>query len=135
MARDYGKNIFVAYSDEDAGEVGTVYQAAGWDYCGWTGASLKFRTPSGKVHDIRAVSGMRRDRKGWLPGQPMKYKVSWAEMKARLIASGCVFFKGRAKHRYVHFSGDRRLVRQLRKALRWPKLPYPRRVPKAEASA
>ncbi len=127
MARDYGKNIFVAYSDENAGEVGTVYQAANWDYCGRTGASMQFRTPGGQVRDIRHVSGMRRDRTGWKPGGPMKYKTSWAETKERLLASGCVFFKGKSKHRYVHVAGDKRLVRKLRKAIRWPKMPYPKR--------
>ena len=57
----------------------------------------------------------------------MKYKRSRAEQKQMLIEQGCQFFKGTPKHCYVGIYGDRRVTRILRKALRWPVLPYPKR--------
>lgn len=44
-----------------------------------------------------------------------------------MIAEGFEFRKGHAKKRFVHFAGDKRIVRQLRKALRWTVEPYPKR--------
>ena len=43
LMADKGFHIFVAYSDTEAGEIGTVYQATNWLYCGPTnGASSMF---------------------------------------------------------------------------------------------
>jgi len=39
-----GYNVFVAYSDPAANEVGTVYQASNWLYCGMTRPKKRFRT-------------------------------------------------------------------------------------------
>jgi len=120
-----GANVFLAYSDEAAGEIGTVYQAAGWIYIGRTSPTEKFRTPSGVVKDARLVSAYSRDR----TGGTLKYRRSRVEQKQLLIEEGCEFFKdGSRKHRYVHFAGDRRTKRLLRRALRLAVLQYPKRV-------
>jgi hypothetical protein len=119
-----GFNVFVAYSDPEAGEIGTVYQASNWLYCGMTSPSEKFRTPDGKTHDARQIHCLTRDR----TGGTMKYKRSRAEQKQILAEAGCEFFKeGGRKHRYVGIYGDRRTKRLLRSALRWEVLPYPKR--------
>jgi hypothetical protein len=119
-----GYHIFVAYSDPQAGEIGTVYQASNWLYCGTTNPTEKFRTSSGDVKDARLVSAYSRDR----AGGTLKYKRSRAEQKQMLIEEGCEFFKdGGRKHRYVGIYGDRRIKRILRRALRWELLPYPKR--------
>jgi hypothetical protein len=119
-----GYNIFVAYSDPEAGEIGTVYQASNWLYCGTTNPTEKFRTPSGEVKDARLVSAYSRDR----TGGTLKYKRTRAEQKQILTEEGCEFFKdGGRKHRYVGIYGDRRIKRVLRRALRWEVLPYPKR--------
>ena len=121
-----GYNIFVAYSDPAANEVGTVYQASNWLYCGTTNATEQFRTPDGKVRDARQIHCMTRDR----TGGTMKYKRTRADQKQLLKEEGCEFFRnGGRKHRYVHFAGDRRLRRILRRALKWEVLPYPKRAP------
>ena len=119
-----GFHIFIAYSDTAAGEIGTVYQASNWLYCGTTSPTDKFRTPDGKVHDARQIHCLTRDR----TGGTMKYKRSRAEQKQILAEAGCEFFKdGGRKHRYVGIYGDRRTKRLLRGALRWEVLPYPKR--------
>jgi len=118
-----GYNIFVAYSDPAANEVGTVYQAANWLYCGMTNPTDKFRTPDGKIHDARQVHCLTRDR----TGGSLKYKRTRAAQKKLLIEQGCEFLDGTPKHRYVGLAGDRRTKRVLRRALRWEVLPYPKR--------
>jgi hypothetical protein len=122
--RDY--NVFIAYSDPAANEVGTVYQASNFKYCGMTKPTEKYRTPDGKVHDGRMISGLTRDRRNG----GLRYKWTRTEQKAILERQGCVFFRGNAKHRYVHIAapGNKRLKRELLKSLRWPKLEtYPKR--------
>jgi hypothetical protein len=118
-----GYHIFVAYSDPEASEIGTIYQASNWDYCGMTSSTEKFRTPDGKIHDSRQVHGLTRDR----TGGGLKYKRSRAEQKKLLIAQGCEFLDGKSKHKYIGIYGNRRIKRVLRSALRWESLPYPKR--------
>jgi hypothetical protein len=70
-----GFHIFIGYSDIEAGEVGTVYQASNWLHCGCTNRSEQFRWPgvpveddggrkwkNGKWHDCRLISGYTRNR-------------------------------------------------------------------------
>jgi hypothetical protein len=123
-----GYHIVVAYSDPEAGEVGTIYQACNFLYCGQTNPSEQFRTPDGKIYDSRQVSNLARDQRGGT----LKYKRTRAEQKKLLLEQGCEFFDGTPKHRYVGFYGDRRIKRLLKAALRWPVLPYPKRPTVAE---
>ncbi len=55
--------IVVAFTDWQAGEIGTIYQACGWTYLGCKRA-LEWRTPKGErrdasIHKVRVVSGSR----------------------------------------------------------------------------
>ena len=118
-----GYHIFVAYSDPEAGEVGTIYQSCNFLYCGMTSPKKRFRTPDGKIHDSRQIHGLTRDR----TGGSLNYKRTRADQKKLLIEQGCEFLDGTAKHRYVEIYGDRRIKRELRRALRWEVLPYPKR--------
>lgn len=129
-----GYHIFVSYADPAPGsnEVGTIYSALNHHYCGTTSPVEQFKSPDGKVHDSRQVSGLARDRRGGT----LKYKRTRAAQKQLLIEQGCEFFEGTPKHRYVGIYGDRRTKRLLRSALRWDVLPYPKRqVPNAEVKA
>lgn len=124
MMLDHGYNIFIAYSDPDAGEIGTVYQASNWLYCGKTNATEKFMTTDGKIRDARMVHLYTRDRRGGT----LKYKRTRAEQKRLMIKMGCKFFKGTPKNRYVRIIGrSRKEEHEIRQALRWPVLPYPKR--------
>jgi hypothetical protein len=130
-----GFHIFVAYSDPQAGEIGTVYQATNWHYCGtgnhayrevfkWPGkpaAGLK----DGKARDARhlhALTRIRADGDG-----PYQAKCTRREMRTKLERAGFVFVRTQPRHRYVTFKGDKHLVRELRANLRWEVLPYPKR--------
>lgn len=64
MAEKYGKNLVIAYADERGGEIGTIYSSVNAIYTGRTNPAQQFKTPDGKVHDSRQVSGLARDRRG-----------------------------------------------------------------------
>src|SRR6266478_2937658 len=57
------KYIFVAYSDTDAGEIGTVYQAANWLYCGKTSGTTMYKDATGKLRDIKLIHCATRSRR------------------------------------------------------------------------
>lgn len=118
-----GYHIFIGYSDPQANELGTVYQASNWVYTGMTSASGKYRTPDGREHDCRQISGLTRDRRNG----GLVYKRTRRQQKEILLKEGCTFFKGNAKHRYVYFAGDKTKKLELTTALRLQQLPYPKR--------
>lgn len=123
LMTDKGFYVFLAYADPEAGEIGTVYQACNWLYCGRTGASEMFKTPQGEIKGARLVSAYTRDRRG---GE-LKYLRTRAEQKKTMEDSGFVFFKSAPKHRYVGLYGPKFQKRALRKALMWTVLSYPKR--------
>ena len=126
-----GYNVFIAYSDPEAGEVGTVYQSCNFLYCGVTRRKKRFRTPDGKVYDGRKIQCLTRDR----TGGTLRYKRTRAEQKKLLLEQGCEFFDGTPKHRYVGIYGDRRMKRLLRRALKWEVSSYPKREPVCETAS
>jgi len=57
--------IFVAYADGDApGEIGTVYQACNWLYCGKTSGTTLYRDVTGKLRDSKLIHSAIRSRRG-----------------------------------------------------------------------
>ena len=119
-ARDRGWNIFYAYADEAAGEIGTVYQACSWLYLG--------QTPD------RRIGGWARDRdyfrhRDWPLGKLIsdrtffsRYRLSMRDVERgeweRVIKP--------AKHKYVWIEARRGERRELIKLLP-PSQPYPKR--------
>jgi len=124
-----GKPIIVAYSDPAAGEVGTIYQSCNFLYTGKTGGTEVFITPDGKRHNTRQIHGLTRDRRN---GE-LNYTRTRAQQRRLLVEQGCKFERVGGKYRYVHFAGDRRTTRLLRKALKFGVLPHPRREPEMMA--
>jgi hypothetical protein len=123
MYAAHGYQIFLAYSDPSAGEIGTVYQASGWMYCGMTSPTEKFKTPDGKVRDGRLVSAYTRDRRGGV----LRYKRTRAEQKQIMQSCGIEFFQGNSKHRYALVVGSRKEKKALLGKWLWPNLEYPKR--------
>lgn len=154
-----GYHIFIAYSDEEAGEIGTVYQASNWIYVGPGSTPTMYVHPDGRKKDSRSIGSMTRGRVGrpntnrrtktppdqkklqkWIDeksaegytikgtGRYQYYEVmTRIEAEAGLISEGFVKQRGTPKHRYVHFAGDKREIRELRRALKLKALPYPKR--------
>jgi hypothetical protein len=129
-----GYNIFVAYADPAAKEIGTIYQSMGWVYCGTVaGRSSSFVWPGkpiakdpqwgtfkdGQLHDERNIDHAVRDGYG--------IKCTRSEMRQRMVEEGFLFVKSEPKRRYVGFYGDKETVATLRAALKWETFPYPKR--------
>src|SRR5271169_2367983 len=56
--------IFVAYADSDAAEIGTLYQACNWLYCGKTSGTTMYRDVTGKLRDSKLIHSAIRSRRG-----------------------------------------------------------------------
>ena len=104
-----GFHIFVAYSDAEAGEIGTVYQASNWLHCEptkqgssmfvWTGEKVGgFK--DGRLRDERCISAatrMRTSEKG-----AYRVRCSRRVLRERMVEEGFLFLKGTPKRRYVN---------------------------------
>ncbi len=97
--RNHGYRIVIAFADPMAGEIGTVYQATNWLYCGLTA----------KRPDYFDGEGNR------ITGHVGKIQP-WMSKKQRP-----------RKGRYVYFLGKKGEKKQYLNALNWPILPYPKR--------
>lgn len=95
------KRVVIAFSDPMAGEIGTVYQATNWFYCGLTA----------KRPDYYWRGGERITSHGGSIDERMERRV-----RPR-------------KHRYCAFVGPKEDIQRYRAALIWPVLPYPKRNP------
>jgi hypothetical protein len=144
-----GYHIFIGYSDPAANEVGTIYQAMGWSYCGttqsrssgfvWSGKPIP-KDPvwgtfkDGKIHDERNIQHCVRCRQFSNPkASTYQVKCSRREKHEQMIEEGFLFVSAPPKGRYVGFYGDTETVTTLQAALKWPvlgngcDLPYPHR--------
>lgn len=108
---DYGWKVFFAYSDPDAGEIGTVYQASNWKYLGaGTGRAagavhINWRTRDGRVLSSQNVQ--------------KRHKLSRMECLAR----GWHPVAAHPKGKYVWFED-----RSLERLCRYDFKPYPKRL-------
>ena len=68
---------------------------------------------------------------GWYRYKIRKHEdgrdMTRAEVKQQLIAEHGEFERTTPKHRYIHFAGDKRTLKELRRALKLPILKYPKR--------
>lgn len=113
--KDFGWCVFFAYSDtQNAGEIGTVYQAAGWIYLGeaiGSGSHWNYLSPDGKrLIKSHALNHDKKQRKimrslGWNPemtdgnGKPIP-------MRRYLVQNGWTAVQDKGKHKYVWFEGN-----------------------------
>ncbi|MDJ0905393.1 MAG: hypothetical protein QNI96_05195 [Woeseiaceae bacterium] len=113
--RDHGWQIFVGYSDERAGEIGTIYQACNWVYLGVArkGGRKVWVLPNGDRLSTRAA------------------RSRYPEMKPitmeKMAPLGWSQEQEPDKARYVWFEGSKTDKKRLRRALRYPAQPYPKR--------
>ncbi len=112
--KDYGWSIFYAYSDEEAGEIGTIYQACNWKYLG-QGIG---RRP-GRTREYFLSS------KGELISERTLRRRKWK--KSEIISQGWIVIHKEPKHKYVWFEGSRKQKKNLIKDCRYAFKEYPRR--------
>lgn len=110
IARHHDVWAVVTYADTSQGHIGYVYQATNALY---TGPVIRPRIGGGGYID--AQGRLRSSVNGGDSVSPAKAAVmGWTPVPPAY------------KHRYVYLLGDRKWRVQLREALRWPVLPYPK---------
>ena len=99
--------ILVSYADIAFGHIGLIYRATNWIY---TGTSLLDKTDT------------------VIEGHHARQSVHLGGGKVAKMLGGVIIPRS-LKHRYVYFLGGKSQRKELRKALRWPVLPYPKMSP------
>jgi hypothetical protein len=104
--------ILVSYADTAQGHAGMIYRATNWLYTG-------LGSPGGAQGKI--VNGVKMHTKDVfnMYGTSSLDALKSTGLNVTEVARS-------QKHRYVYFLGDKRQRRQLRKALKWDVLPYPK---------
>lgn len=123
MAKNTKYRIFFAYSDDSAGEIGTVYQACNWYYLGRMasgGSQNKLVTPDGELRSSRHI----REYASKYVAYPV---TNDTEGRKILLENGWSNKKTKPKCKYVIFKGDKREVRDLKRACRYSFKEYPKR--------
>lgn len=113
-----GHNVFFAYSDPEAREVGTIYQACNWTYLGiLPGRITKYRWKYENTQTGECISDRTMRRRMHAQGLTCKDvdEDVWRKVKEP------------GKGKYVWFEGSRSEKRSLRRGLRYEPQPYPKR--------
>jgi hypothetical protein len=107
--------IIIAYSDTDAGEIGTIYQACNWIYVGKGSSTNQWIAPNGRIYDQKLPYNLAHTERGGTRGQWTEAlrKAGWKEQKSN------------PKHRYVYIldRNDKALVDRVERMRK----PYPKR--------
>ncbi|MDB5143413.1 MAG: hypothetical protein JWQ66_2126 [Mucilaginibacter sp.] len=111
----FGWEIFYAYSDPEAGEIGTIYQATNWFYIGQGVGRDPGRSREYFEDEFRNLISERTLRRRKLK-------------KSEIMAAGWKIHYKQPKHKYVWFEGSRARKIFLKKLCRYPFLPYPKRI-------
>jgi hypothetical protein len=123
MAKDTKAKLLIAYSDTDAGEIGTIYQACNWICVGKGSSTTQWIAPTGRVYDQKLPYDLQRR------GGFKKPRSSYVE---ELRAAGWTEQRSNAKYRYVYIldKTDKALIAKVEKM----RQPYPKRYHAVEAT-
>lgn len=116
LAKKTNCKLVIAYSDTDAGEIGTIYQACNWTCVGRGSSTNQWITPEGRIYDQKLAYDLRR-RDGFK--YPRQHYVK------KLRESGWNEQSSNPKYRYVFVldKKDKALV----KLVESKRQPYPKR--------
>lgn len=105
--------ILLSFADTGQNHIGYIYQATNWLYTGLSDSS--------GCYSRIEINGHERTSKSF-------YDELGTQSKAAILRQypKAVFHPYTQKHRYVYFLGSKRQRKALRKALKWPVLPYPK---------
>ena len=116
-------HFVIAYSDTEAGEVGTIYQAAGWICTGKT-TNAYWIDPSGKRYD----RSLHRNRAREYQGGKLLPVTRHHEIKDELLRQGWRLVRnGATRYRYAEAIGRGSDYRERRAYLESIAVPYPKR--------
>jgi len=142
MINNTDKRIFTAYSDPEAGEIGTIYQACNFDYLGNTfGSTFQYKLSNGRLVGDRYFTRTSSMKK-WAKQLNIKWLPEWSKINgfqdikaipedirkqlmnhAKNLMSKCDKIKKELKGKYVLLLNKK--GEQHRKI--WNILPYPKR--------
>lgn len=148
MVQNTNKRVFMAYSDFEAGEVGTIYQACNFDYVGnWYGAKVKYNY-NGKEINGRYFTKTHMMKK-WAKELNIEWQSEWLKpngyqdlnkipkdillalkAKATEEKSKCTIQQVQPKGKYLLILGqNKKETYELKKefAHSYKPLPYPKR--------
>ena len=115
-----GYKVAIAYSDSDAGEIGTVYQATNWLCIGKGAATSQLIHPTtGRVYDMKTTGNIRKR---------LKNSVSWSDIHTELLASGFREQKSNPKWRYIYILDRGEAGRLIYEKMKPLIVPYPKRL-------
>lgn len=122
LVRERGYSFVIAYSDLEAGEIGTVYQATNWEFFGMTNPVTYLVRPDGKRVDPKLIHKYAK-----------KNNITRQEQIAIFEEEGYTFEKGSPKLKYILVIGDKKKKKELKKKKRYTSYPYLKRKPDMES--
>lgn len=119
MSKDSSCKLIIAYSDTDAGEIGTIYQACNWVCLGRGGNSVRqLIAPNGRIYDQKMIWQIRFQHN-------ILNRISWSEQAQALIDNGWQWQEINPKYRYVYVLDKKN--KQLTELIESKRQPYPKR--------
>lgn len=116
-------DIVIAYADTDAGEIGTVYQAANW-YCIGTVSNIFWLSPKGERFDQRHHRDLSKEK---INEKNKVLNNNHIIIKEKLLNEGWQYATGGIRYRYAQVVGNGKEKRKIRKMLEAKSVPYPKR--------
>lgn len=106
MSQNTQYKCFIAYGDPKANEIGTLYQACNWIYTGQTDSKTEYYLNN-----------------KWVSGYEFRLQGKKGNLPTNIVTR-----PSSKKYRYVLIKGkDKRETKQLKKELKFNRLPYPKR--------
>jgi hypothetical protein len=121
-------HFVVGYSDPEAGEIGTVYQACNW-YCVGTSQKMRWIGPNGETRSAYHHRNLACNKTPKINGVRKTDKILAEKIKQDLIEKGWRWEKGPVRYRYVYPLGKGIFLKERRDILEKIKIPYPKRMP------
>src|SRR3990172_3466331 len=120
-----GLRLIISFADPDQQHVGTIYQAAGWEYVGTSTPGLWYEINGRRTHN-RNLQGPT----GFGKSMPEGQKAYSAALRRGLADGSIVRIVTAAKHKYIY-----PLDSEIRARLAPLAKPYPKRAPEASSDA
>ena len=120
IAKRKGLKLAIAYSDTNAGEIGTVYQATNWTCIGLGSAITQMVHPrTGRTYDKKL---------SWDLANRTGMKITRAQAKQKLLDAGFTDRNSNRKWRYIYILADGEEGAEIYQRISHLVVPYPKRV-------
>lgn len=110
--------ILISYADNGQNHLGYIYQATNWIYTGMSDGTTEFEL-NGQIVSAR--------NEGFRNSTNSKRGTVIPLDDLKKIYPNIKKIKTTSKHRYIYFLGSKKQRKELRQALKWPILPYPKK--------